>query len=95
MGQQSTNRTSTAINSGTTVTSSTSILSSSTAKAINTSTAQSLSVTAYFDGQLVANQVPLGVFFIDAVLARLWTNMETFRLGNKKLDCKFTKNYYK
>jgi hypothetical protein len=83
MGQQSTNRTSTAINSGTTVTTSTSLLSS-TAKAINTSTAQSLSATAYFGGQLVANQVPLGVFFIDAVLARLWTTMETFRLGNKK-----------
>ena len=85
MGQQSTNRTSTAINSGTTVTTSTSPLSS-TVKVINMSTAQSLlSATAYVDGQLVAYQIPLSKFFIDAVLARLWTTMEKFRLGNKKL----------
>jgi hypothetical protein len=39
-----------------------------------------MAATAYLNGQLVAEQVPVGEFFGAAVVGRVWTTMETFRL---------------
>jgi hypothetical protein len=48
--------------------------------ASGTTAMTSMAATAYLNGQLVADQVPVDGLFGAAVVGRVWTTMETFRL---------------
>ena len=39
----------------------------------------SMIATAYLDGELMADQIPVGKFLTSDIVGRIWTNMETFR----------------